>query len=621
MGNIAWFSEISKKDINEVGSKAVKISEMYRASLSIPPGFVVTANAFKHFIEENNIDIDDITAAKDRHGADLITDELQGRILSGTLSNALADEIRDAYNNLNISKDIFLSASKQALDIIKAGREPPSVAIRCSISNISNRAVYINIKGIRNIITSIQKCWAYLFNPENIENIIPVNGGIAAGIIVQKMVNADKSGIVYITNDNLSIHAIFGLCGPLIHKSILPDIYTVEKASNATLSRQINSQEWKLAVDTSTGQIVKKRIYNDDISRPKLEDYEIKRLSDLAKNAERHYNMPMAIEFGIEGNQAYVIGCEEYSPEKEQASHENEQSAVNETKPDEGLDKGMDTITAVNAIISSAELAEKAAAAGAEYAIIAGDGIIIGQNEDPATLITNGKKDGLVGSIVNELNGIMHFFNGQLWYKLIKCQDAIILNRRRTDYGHHPEINDTTQMELLKAELEAVEQVYNNHHNIGLLIPMVTDTEQIRYVKNLLHDAGFNGIKIGAVIETPAAVQTIKEICEEGISFVMIGAANLTMLSMAAADEKTAQNTMHKSIMRQIQHVINICNEHSIKTCADYTSENDEFLGCLINLGVNSIATNPATVKKAKDFIAKFERKLLLDAARKNFKI
>ena len=620
MRSIAWFSEISKKDINEVGGKAVKISEMYRASLSIPPGFVVTANVFKNFIEENNIDIDEITGIKDKHELDLIASETQGKILNGTLSNALADEIRDAYNNLNISKDIFLSASRQALDIIKAGREPPSVAIRCSISSIADKAVYINIKGIKNVIASIQKCWAYMFNSENIGHISSVNGELAVGIIVQKMVNADKSGMIYIDKDNLSIQAIFGFGAPLIHKNILPDIYRVDKAGNATLSRHFNTQEWKLAVDPSTGQVVKKRIYNDDISKAKLEDYEIKRLSDIAKNVEQHYNMPMAVEFGVEGNQIYVIGCEEYNPEEEQPLHENEQNAVNETRADEGVsEKNIDTITTVKAIISSAELAEKAAAAGAEDAIIASEGMLLKHNEDPAALITSRGKDELVDFIKSELESIMRFFNGQLWYKLLKFQDAIILNRLQPDYGFHPEINGNIHVELLKAEIEAVEQIYNNHKNIGLLLPMVTDTGQIRYVKNLLHDAGFKEIKVGVVIETPAAVQTIKEICDEGISFVMIGAANLTMLSMA--DEKAAQNTMHKSIIRQIQHVINICSEHSIKTCADYTLENDEFLGCLINLGVNSIATSPDTVKKATDFIAKFERKLLLDAARKNFKI
>ena len=52
---IREFCEIGKNDIETVGGKGANLGEMTRAGINVPQGFVVTSNAYKLFLNENNI--------------------------------------------------------------------------------------------------------------------------------------------------------------------------------------------------------------------------------------------------------------------------------------------------------------------------------------------------------------------------------------------------------------------------------------------------------------------------------------------------------------------------------------------------------------------------------------
>jgi pyruvate,water dikinase len=53
--SVVWLEEVGKEDIAIVGGKGASLGEMLRAELPVPPGFGVTAQAFKRFIDENGI--------------------------------------------------------------------------------------------------------------------------------------------------------------------------------------------------------------------------------------------------------------------------------------------------------------------------------------------------------------------------------------------------------------------------------------------------------------------------------------------------------------------------------------------------------------------------------------
>ena len=52
---VLWFQNVTKNDIPLVGGKNANLGEMIKAKLPIPPGFAVTAYAYKKFITEEKI--------------------------------------------------------------------------------------------------------------------------------------------------------------------------------------------------------------------------------------------------------------------------------------------------------------------------------------------------------------------------------------------------------------------------------------------------------------------------------------------------------------------------------------------------------------------------------------
>jgi pyruvate,water dikinase len=52
---VIWFENLRKTDIPSVGGKNANLGEMTSAGIPVPPGFAVTAYAYKRFIEETGI--------------------------------------------------------------------------------------------------------------------------------------------------------------------------------------------------------------------------------------------------------------------------------------------------------------------------------------------------------------------------------------------------------------------------------------------------------------------------------------------------------------------------------------------------------------------------------------
>ena len=52
---VVWFHEVGKGDIALAGGKGANLGEMTRFGTPVPPGFIVTADAYFHFIEESKL--------------------------------------------------------------------------------------------------------------------------------------------------------------------------------------------------------------------------------------------------------------------------------------------------------------------------------------------------------------------------------------------------------------------------------------------------------------------------------------------------------------------------------------------------------------------------------------
>ena len=55
MSYVAWFKDLNKDSIPVAGGKGANLGEMFNLDLPVPPGFSVTAQTYKEFIETTKI--------------------------------------------------------------------------------------------------------------------------------------------------------------------------------------------------------------------------------------------------------------------------------------------------------------------------------------------------------------------------------------------------------------------------------------------------------------------------------------------------------------------------------------------------------------------------------------
>jgi len=168
---------------------------------------------------------------------------------------------------------------------------------------------------------------------------------------------------------------------------------------------------------------------------------------------------------------------------------------------------------------------------------------------------------------------------------------------------------------ILKAELNALKRVSEFNKKIGVLFPQVISIEELIKVKEIIKEINFNNIKIGIMIETPAAVQLIKEFCENGIDFISFGTNDLTqyMLAIDRGNEQVQHlyNEMHPSILYQLDYVIRVCKRNNVETSiCGQAGSNKEMVKFLVEKEIDSISVNADMASEISEYVEEIEKSL-----------
>lgn len=327
---IVWFDQVSKNDIPVVGGKGANLGEMTSAKIPVPPGFIVTANAYYEFIEEsglqdrikaslNNLDVEDSVALS------TAANEAKQLIMNTPMPPVLSEKIRQSYKSMGEGL-VAVRSSATAEDLPEA-------------SFAGQQSTYLNIEGADAVVMAVQKCWASLFEPRavyyrNEQNFDHFQVGIA--VPVQRMVQSVTSGVIFtiepITSDasKIVIEVIYGLGEGLVSGEITPDLFIVDKAGPSIISRRISNQSRRLIRNTSgTENGVEGANYWQSVPPSKQElqkmsDEDILKLAELAMHIEKHYGSPQDIEWAQENGELYIVQSRPVTALKESSEEEPE---------------------------------------------------------------------------------------------------------------------------------------------------------------------------------------------------------------------------------------------------------------------------------------------------------
>ncbi len=306
---VLWFSEVDKDDIERVGGKGANLGEMTKASFPVPPGFIVTAQAYFHFLDEAKLrgKIHQLLYSldvSDSRALDKAALAVQKLIVRSNFPKTLAQEILSAYFKLDVNFTHALVAVRSSA----TAEDLPGASFA------GQQSTFLNVQGEANLIEKIKEAWASLFTARAIfyratQKFDHFKVGIA--VPVQRMVNSDQSGIMFtidpVTNDKTKvvIEAIFGLGEMIVQGAVTPDHYEVDKKSTTITDIQVHTQEKIMRRHTRENEIVKLSVKEG--SRQKLSPKLILELAQLGKKLERHYYFPQDSEWAIEADKIYIV--------------------------------------------------------------------------------------------------------------------------------------------------------------------------------------------------------------------------------------------------------------------------------------------------------------------------
>ena len=305
---IIWFEHINKNDIPIVGGKNANLGEMLNAGIPVPPGFAVTAYAYKKFIEETGIankiyqlireTVVDLNDPKQYEEA---SKKIRALIESTPIPKAIEKAIRSAYREicrrLNIENvPVAVRSSATAEDLPDA-------------SFAGQQETYLNVSGEDEVLQKVVKCWSSLFTPRAI--FYRTQKGFAhekvlISVGVQKMVNAKAAGVMFTINpvtgdpDQIVIEGSYGLGESVVSGAVTPDEFIVDKKSMKVIHKRIAVKKVQYTRDPKTGKTVQIEVSPEMQDKQCISDKEVMRLAELAKKIEDHYGKPQDIEWAID---------------------------------------------------------------------------------------------------------------------------------------------------------------------------------------------------------------------------------------------------------------------------------------------------------------------------------
>lgn len=239
--DILWFKDCSYKNKRLVGGKCCSLGELYTLSkkmlFSVADGFAITTNMYDSFIQQNNL-LEIIKAFLDTVDTTNIR-ELEQK----------SKEIRDLLINatFTLEQETAITASYKELcalyrvDCLEVAIRSSAIAEDLPNASFAGQQdTYLNIKGEKNVLLSVKKCFASLFNSRAISYRKTHNiqlDDVKISVAIQKMVRSDigSAGVAFSIdpetgyNKAIVVNSAFGLGELVVSGGVKPDEFILDK--------------------------------------------------------------------------------------------------------------------------------------------------------------------------------------------------------------------------------------------------------------------------------------------------------------------------------------------------------------------------------------------------------
>ena len=307
---IKFFNEIKKDDLPVVGGKGANLGEMTGNGLPVPPGFCVTAGAYKDFIHYAELDevitflieslnVDDVEQLND------VSKEIRQKIMEAPILPELEEEIKKSY--LDFSKSINMTDPEVAVRSSATAEDLPDASFA------GQQDTYLHIRGEKELVNHVKMCWASLWTGRAIyyrEKQHFDHFDVLLSAVVQKMVNAKKAGVMFTANpinkstDEMMINSSWGLGEAVVSGTVTPDEYIIDKKTKEIKEKHVASK-LSMVVKKEVGvgtEVVNVEDYlgKDAVEAESLTREELNKLIEMGLKIENIYGSVQDTEWAFD---------------------------------------------------------------------------------------------------------------------------------------------------------------------------------------------------------------------------------------------------------------------------------------------------------------------------------
>mgnify|MGYP001245177158 CR=1 FL=1 len=295
---IKYSDNISKFSL--AGGKGLNLKKMIDAGIPVPEFIVLSDEFFKDFIKKNNFE----SVLSTIEDPKIDSKKIEALFQTAKVDPDLLADIQNSLIEKGIGES-FLAVRSSGLD--EDSKEHSFAGMFSS---------FLFVKGKEEIEKAIIKCFSSAYSERcleyRIKNNLPMNS-IGMGVVIQKMVNPESSGVMFTRNpinpsdrDNVVIESVFGQCEGLVSGELEADNFEISRKSGEVSKKIVEkSKKYIQSADQKGLRVV--GVDLGDQKKASVDDTQLKRVFDIGLNIEKTFSAPMDIEWAIQNENIYVV--------------------------------------------------------------------------------------------------------------------------------------------------------------------------------------------------------------------------------------------------------------------------------------------------------------------------
>ncbi|HEX3601008.1 MAG TPA: PEP/pyruvate-binding domain-containing protein, partial [Lacipirellulaceae bacterium] len=287
-----------------VGGKGHNLVNLVHAKFPVPPGFVVTADAYQQFVES----------------LDWLDGELQGFDFDDTAR--LAEQctaLRQRLAGVKLPHDATEAINQTLASLKLAASARFAVRSSSTLEDLAQAAfagqhdTYLNVRSA-DVSDKVRDCFVSLWGDRAVlyrhhQGFAQIHARMA--VVVQLQIECDRAGVGFsvdpVTGNlrQMVLDANYGLGESVVAGECEVDHILLDKATLQVVSQSIGQKDRMIVptVDGTEEQAVDAKL----AAAPCLSDKEIAVVGQLLARVEAHYGWPQDIEWGLKDGQFFLF--------------------------------------------------------------------------------------------------------------------------------------------------------------------------------------------------------------------------------------------------------------------------------------------------------------------------